>query len=397
MKLLELKQELGKLLHFEDTGVIDVLMAANLATRLELGNPIWLIIIGVSSGGKSQIIRPLATADPKFVHRVDDLTENTLISGMRTEETSLLLKIGPKGIIAISDLTTIFSKSEESRNSILGQLRLVYDGELTKYFGNQKPVSWKGALGVVAGSTPTIYRHFEVVADMGERFIYYRMKPFDADKAVEKALGNKIYGHELDAAIAKLYDQYQKAVVKKCLGSNIPPLDETSKARILAIANFAAKMRTPIHLDYKTGLVDRVPFSEMPMRVALQLSALARGMSLMAYNETDSYQLSEEQLKEIEWCAYSLANEERRSIMKTLAKYSFDDSIKTQNVGDEIGLDTAITGRNLQQLAAIGVLIRSGGDNAKYWKIAHKRDWELVRKLEGVTGMATKEEDFGGF
>src|SRR3990167_8932278 len=154
MKLSDLKQQMKEILYLEDTGVIDMTLAATIATRLQLGNPVWLIIIGVSSSGKSQIIRPLA--GDKFIHRIDDLTENTLISGMNSKENSLLLQIGPVGMLLISDLTALFSKNQESRDAILGQLRLVYDGELTKSFGNQKPVTWKGSLGVVAGSTPSI-------------------------------------------------------------------------------------------------------------------------------------------------------------------------------------------------------------------------------------------------
>ena len=59
-----------------------------------------MILIGPSSGGKSQILRPLALTDPKFLHRVDDLTENTFLSGGNIQgggDISLLTKIGEKG------------------------------------------------------------------------------------------------------------------------------------------------------------------------------------------------------------------------------------------------------------------------------------------------------------
>jgi ABC-type polar amino acid transport system ATPase subunit len=74
MKLEDLKKEIEKYQYFEDTTIIDVSLAAILATRLKIGDPVWMIIIGPSSGGKSQILRPLSLTDPKFLHRVDDLT-----------------------------------------------------------------------------------------------------------------------------------------------------------------------------------------------------------------------------------------------------------------------------------------------------------------------------------
>lgn len=388
MKLSDLKKEMNTLLYLEDTGVIDVTLAATIATRLQLGNPVWLIVIGVSSSGKSQIIRPLSLSDKKFIHRVDDLTENTFISGMKSNETSLLLNIGPRGILVISDLTTLFSKNQEARDSILGQLRLVYDGEMTKYFGNQKPVTWKGSLGIIAGSTPSVYRHFEQIADMGERFIYYRLKSYDAEKATKQSLRNPLWGSLLDESIAHAYEAYQKSVIEHTLaleaaGERVPNLSDATMGRIMTAALFAARMRTPIHLDRKTNQVDRIPFPEMPMRVALQLSTLARGMSVMQHHETGEWELPEEWIKEIEWCAYSLANEERRACLRTLSEMPLGESVDSQYVADKIGLDTSMTRVHLQQLAAIGLVTRTGSSNLT-WRIALQKTYDMVREFEGI-------------
>jgi len=102
MKLHDLKQEIEKYQYFEDTNIIDVALASIIATRMKLGEPVWLVIIGPSSGGKSQILRPLALTDPKFLHRIDDLTENTFLSGMKMggdKDAALLKRIGSSGIL----------------------------------------------------------------------------------------------------------------------------------------------------------------------------------------------------------------------------------------------------------------------------------------------------------
>lgn len=406
MKLTELKSKLSELLYLEDTDVVDVVLAAELASRLGLGDPVWLVVIGPSSGGKSQIIRPVAVADPKFVHRVDDLTENTFISGVNTEETSLLLRIGKKGIILISDLTSLFSKQSEARDAILGQLRLVYDGSFTKYFGNRKPVSWEGSLGVIAASTPSIYKSFEYVADMGERFIYYRLKPLDPRKASAKAFGNVLYGKALDEAISELYKEYSKSVViyatAAFLDINNVSIDPAAEERITEIALFAARMRTPISLDRETGAVDRIPVPEMPMRIVLQFKALARAMMLMEFHEEyadgvtrvpeSRKELSERSLRAIEWCAYSLANEERRAVLRVLCHK--DGRMSTQDVGSAIGLETGIAGKYLSHLMAVGLCERYGrgdGDERSkggglQWEVVDSGVREIVRRVDPIVG-----------
>ncbi len=387
----ELQKEISKYVYSEDDGMTRIALASIIATRLKVGDPVWMLLIGASSSGKSQILRPLALTDEKFIHRVDDLTENTLLSGLKVgkgkPDISLLKKIGSAGIIVISDFTVIFSKSSETRTAILGQLRMVYDGEMTKYSGNSsEAIKWKGYLGVVAGSTPSIYSNFEEVADMGERFIYYRMKNYDIEKATRISLERKMYGKELDERLSEMYTEYIKDSVKSIseVSDGIPALSKEVEERIITIAMFAANLRTPTHYDRFAKVVDKVPVPEMPMRVALQLSSIAKGLSVMSYFDTGSWDLSEEDIGYIEWCAYSLANEERRACLKVLASVDFDTYVKSQTIADKIGLATSVVGVNLQHLAAIGIVNRSGDTTGLSWTIKDSKTWEIIRRLENI-------------
>lgn len=397
MTFQELQTEVGKYIHSEDDGMSRIAIASVIATRLKLGDPIWLLLIGPSSSGKSQILRPMAMTDDKFIHRVDDLTENTFLSGMLTakgeKDISLLKRIGSNGIIVISDFTVIFSKSPESRSAILGQLRMVYDGEMSKYSGTKsEPITWRGSLGILAGSTPSIYSHFEEVADMGERFIYYRMKPYDVEKATRRSLNRTVYGRELDETISEFFADYIKDAVKKCSGVEIPQISLEVYERIIQIAMFAANLRTPTHYDKYQKTIDKVPCPEMPMRVALQLQTVAKGLSVMRYYDTGSFDLTEEDIGYIEWCAYSLANEERRACLKILAEVDFNSPIQTTTIGDKVGLSTEIIRMNLQHLAAIGIVERGGNNDKLTWQIKDKTNWEIIRRLEGIKDFVLFEE-----
>lgn len=386
MKLEDIKKEVAKYQYFEDTDIIDVSLASMIATRLQLGDPIWLIIIGPSSGGKSQILRPLALTDAKFIHRVDDLTENTFLSASNVKggTVSLLTRIGSLGMIVISDLTVIFSKAQESRATILSQFRMIYDGEMTKMAGNQaKPLHWKGYLGVLAGSTPSIYSSFEEVADMGERFIYYRMKPYDALKAATVSIRRKVFGKKLDDTLSELYGNYVQSAVKKHVdsGEEVTLPDEVEQ-RILAIALFAEKVRTVAHMDWRNEIINKIPVSAMPMRVALQLIALAKGLYVMRRHE--GKELEERDMHMLDWCGYSLANEEKRACLSILARTDYESYVSTQIIADKIGLDTQVVRSVLQNMSATGVLVRGADGGTLSWKIASRNDWELVRRIEDI-------------
>jgi hypothetical protein len=396
MKLLELKKEIEQYQYFEDTSIIDISLASIIANRLSIGNPIWLVIIGPSSGGKSQILRPLSLTDPKFLHRIDDLTENTFLSGMNLGkgkgEPSLLLRIGAKGMLVISDLTVLFSKNNESKATILSQFRMLYDGEMTKFSGTSaKPITWKGRLGVIAGSTPSIYSNFEEVADMGERFVFYRMKDYDGQKATRISMARKLFDKDLDDKLSGLYNDYIKDVLVNHKEDTI--LSEDTQERILAIASLAEKIRTTTHTTWKGDVIDRIPVPAYPMRTALQLSAIAKGMLIMRKHEDNSEHLTDNDLRAVEWCGYSLANEEKRACLRTLAKIKFGDAVKTQTVADEVGLATTIIGNILQNLASVGVVVRSGdGTGSLTWRLKNQSEYDTIRRVESLQEIHEFEE-----
>lgn len=402
MNLNELKQEIQKYQYFEDTNVIDVAIASVIATRIQIGDPVWLIIIGASSGGKSQILRPIALTDPKFLHRIDDLTENTFLSGMKLGkgqgDPSLLTRIGKKGMIVMSDLTVLFSKSPEARATILSQFRMIYDGEMTKYSGTSAtPIRWpekgRGYLGIIAGSTPSIYSHFEEVSDMGERFIYYRMKDYDPEKATKLALTRKVSGRDIDEKLSALYADYIKDVVQSYKDEEII-LPDSVQDRIIQVSMFAERVRTPAHKDFREKTIDRIPTAAYPMRVALQLMAIAKSLTIIRRHETGNplTELSDKDMEILDHLAFSLANEEKRASLKILANIQFGVYAKTQIVADKIGLSTDITKYILQNLASVGVLDRTGDTGSLSWRIRKQSDWNIVRRVEKIEEIAEYED-----
>lgn len=376
MTLEDLKNEISEYQYFEDTDMIDISLASIIANRLSIGDPIWLTIVGPSSSGKSQILRPLALTDENFLHRIDDLTENTFLSGGKTgngKSPSLLNRIGSKGIIVISDLTVLFSKNQESKNAILSQFRMLYDGEMTKYIGTQsEPLKWSGYLGIISGSTPSIYSNFEEVSDMGERFIYYRMKDFDPEKATKISLSRKITGKNLDNKLSELYGKYIKEIV---LSNKNPYIPEYCEDRIIKASIFAEKIRTVAHFDkFDTTTIDKIPVPAMPMRIAIQLTSILKALSIMR-------DITEHDLKIVEWCAFSLANEEKRACLITLSKTNFEQSLSTAQIANDVGLHTKAVNAIMQSLASVKIVKRTSIDGVLNWSFIDINNYNFIRRI----------------
>jgi hypothetical protein len=395
MKLQELKKEISEYQYMEDTNIIDITMASMITNRLKLGSPVWLAIVGRSSGGKSQILQPLARTDKEFIHELDDITESTFLSGGKVKdggETSLLLRWGKHGIISIPDLTVLFSKSSESAGIVMSQFRKVYDGNMIKYVGNSdKAIEWKdGYMGMIAGCTPALYEYVEQYAEMGERFIYYRMKDEDDSKSAHLAMSRGIYGKELDEKLSGFYDEYIISVLNHSKGLD-PQLSEEQKTRIIHSAKFAERVRTAVKMDFQGKHIIKIPNVASCTRVSLQLETLTRSLMIMAHHEHGNFKLPESSLQAIEWCSYSLANEEKRACLRVMAQQEFGHELTPTTIGDEIGLDSHVANIFLQNLAAVKILKKGGDGDSNNYKFANEEEWDIVRRMENITSQDTSD------
>jgi len=382
MKLLKMKEEIQKYIYLEDTGVIDVSIASVLANQLKLDSNVWLAIVGESSGGKSQILKPIMNSNPEYFIKIDDLTENTFLSGAAGGKHSLLNESRVDNMMVISDLTVLFSKNKEARNAILGQFRTIFDGILTKFIGTRtEPLTWKGRMGVLAGCTPSIYRYFEEVSDMGERFIFYRLRPNDSYKATQLAMNRKFSGREIDDNMTELYQNYIKEVAQSMSDRKDEiVLTDIIKERIIEVSMFAELLRTSVATDKFTGEIESLPSTAMPMRTALQIKAVVKGMVAINVYEGDEVV---DILKAIDWLGFSLANEEIRKSLEVMYSIPFGETMTKAEVADEIGLGTKASGNILQRLAAVGVLERISGEGSHKFKIANERYYKLLKRLFG--------------
>ena len=392
MKLSKLKEEIKKIMYIEDDGIIDITIASVIANSIAKTSPVWLVLIGNSSAGKSQFIKPIADANKDIIHKLDTPTPNAFLSGAHGGASFLKDSIKDKGIIMFSDLTVLFSLNSEALNEVLSIMRMLFDGEYTKKTGT-KVLSWKGFVGVLSASTPSIYSYLSEVADMGERFIYYRMKPVDQEKLQEFVVNNPLTQPQMDEKLSELYSQYMLEVMQtKDKEIKISP---KVKKRLYDIAQFGALLRTPVHIDYRNH-VDRIPQKESPVRIYKQLETLAHALTIMHYHDTGSAELTENQITSLEWCAYSLGNEERRTILKSIIE-SEEHKVTVRDVSSYIGFDGEVINRYLTELTSIGLLKKhkkdETTDNANRWSIEDVSVLDIINRLDNFTETKSFEDD----
>jgi hypothetical protein len=180
-------------LYLPDPSPLLAVLGTVAANRLE-GTPVWLLLVGPSSTGKSEILQ--ATAELEDVHPAATITEAALLSGSSLKDRSkrssggLLRTIGEFGILLCKDFTSVLSMHREARQAVLAALREIHDGQWTRHLGTDGGLSfeWEGKLGLLGGCTPSIDSHHTVMATMGERFILFRMPELDEDRQAEWAL-----------------------------------------------------------------------------------------------------------------------------------------------------------------------------------------------------------------
>lgn len=154
--LKDIKDKYKEVFLIEDDMILDVVCAIAIATKLK-SDPLWLLIVGGSSSGKSELIGILGKVP--FNHPISSMTENTFLSNMRTSdgrEASLLHRIGVNGMITMKDYTSILSMRSEKRDLIVSQMREIYDGKLDKEAGNGNPQHWEGKINWIGAVTDSV-------------------------------------------------------------------------------------------------------------------------------------------------------------------------------------------------------------------------------------------------
>uniref|UniRef100_A0A6M3LCQ4 Uncharacterized protein n=1 Tax=viral metagenome TaxID=1070528 RepID=A0A6M3LCQ4_9ZZZZ len=279
MTLDELKTEVGSLIYLDDPLVVDVVCTAYVANELP-GDNLWILIVGAPSAGKSECIDGLIECENTY--KISNLTPQTFLSGWQSKKNkknSLLLRLQGELLIA-KDFGSIMTMRSDKQQEILGQLREIYDGRLTKDVGSSdEQIVWVGSLGFLGGATPEVFRHHSVMGRLGERFCYYWLKNVDGRQIAQKALSMKGREDVLRKEVRKSFKTFLKQL-KDPQWTDAPTLNEFDD-KLVSMAQYTCACRTAVARDYRTSqIIDHAEW-EGTGRLVKQLSKFTTALTIV--------------------------------------------------------------------------------------------------------------------
>jgi nucleoid DNA-binding protein len=369
-----------------------MVLAAAIA-NLAPGDPVWLLLVGPPSAGKTEVVSPLVRMP--WAHSAATLTEAALLSGTPKREVhasakgGLLREVGDFGVLVMKDFTSILAQNRDTQAQVLAALREVFDGSWTRHVGTDggRTLHWEGKLGLIAGCTPTIDQHHAVIGSMGNRFVFHRLPTddADADKVAEGALSHS--GHE-SAMRADLANAVAE-VLAAASGTNPRELTVRERVRLGGLSVFATACRTAVERDPHTREVLAVPEREGPARFVGQLRLLLHGLESVGVGPTDTWRL-------LAKLAMDAMPAGRLAVLRYLRGASA--ALGSGDIASAVGLPTVTARRCLEDLALLGAVDRSKAGShynaADLWEIS---PWAVGRwPVETVPDNPDKEIERDG-
>jgi hypothetical protein len=366
-KLNKVRQTFKKWLHMKDTQTLDTLLAVKMSHRLD-GDPIWMMIIGASGGGKSEYLRALLQ-DGEV--KIDDLTTNTFISGYKSKETDELPQFAEQlknNLWYIQDMSTFMSKHADERSQILSNMRLIYDGEIKKRYGNKKEVNVDCRHNtLIAASTHEIDATMLEDQLLGTRFITFRMPKQDRIAVMKLVDENQDRIELMRESLNYAVREFEKTV--KFIPYDLTPVDNQN---LQLLANMTTLLRTAVSFD-RSGEPRNLAYPEEPARVYKQLKKLYASYRMIGLSD-------DETLKAIRKICIDNINPVRMKVLGYLYRNNhlsdYDDvKFSTSKIHTATGLGKKTVDSNMHALNLMGMVEYSVEENI-HGQIA-KKNWTL--------------------
>ncbi len=346
----ELVDLLGSYLHLDDDGHVWFTLAIAVSAYLD-GDPLWGMLVGPSSSGKTEAIRAL----DGIAEHVDELTAPALLSwsgskkrNQPSQPVGVLTRIGTRGLLTVSDFSTVLATSDRGgRDQLFALLRRAYDGEVTRDLGNApEPLRWAGRLTMIAGVTPAIDNYSSHADQLGPRWLYYRLAARDTQtkRAVARAARRIADVDRLRAEAAALGREIVQDAVSEARRITVPedlsePIDD------MAIVVCYGRGAVPRN-GYGRREIEGLAIVEEPGRVTKQLAMLARCLLSLGLDPDTAAALCRR-------AALDSIPETRRLVLDLLADGS---KYTASEVGRLVGCHRHVARMTLEDLAAIGIV-----------------------------------------
>jgi predicted transcriptional regulator len=345
------KKTCEKYLIMRNTDHIDIIFGTIMANRLD-SKPVWLYLVGPPSSGKTEILQALPKG--KDIYPISRITTSTLVSDYvkldkkgNRKDPSLLPLLHNKTLV-IKDFTAMLTLPAVTLHTILGQMRDAFDGKLDYRYGTGDEFNYKSKFGCIAAVTTMIDKQKGVLAELGERFLTFRMpvvSSYESDQRALKAMN-------VNSVIAQENALGEAAQAMLDLEPEIPVIDRIYQRQILRIAAFTAVARCEIFRNPYTK--DTEPFQpEESTRLAKQLHNLAIGIAMARQKR----KVDEDDVRLVHKTAIDCMTLKRIQLVRALLS-AYPDYVTVQDVSDAMLYPYQSVRRYVDDLMLLGMLDR---------------------------------------
>lgn len=339
-----------------------------------------MMLVGPSSGGKTALLETLLGLPGVFSADCID-SKAAFLSGTAAKDKcknatgGLLRLVEPHGALVMQDFTEILDLPRDTIKGILDVLRQAYNGSWHRPIGAEggKQLSWHGKLALFAGCTPAIDQYHSVSASLGERWIYYRLTKEDGEgfEKARRALQNinkAGWRDELRHFVRMMFESLDLRFGQVAPAPRV--LTSKEMVRIIRIASVATRCRSAIVRDPYSKDVIGTNEPEDESRLSTILGQLLLGMELVGTPAPERWRL-------LGKVALDSMPQLRRVIVERVRE---SGEIGLGELRESVGCSMAVMSRTVEELALLGVLIRTKNELG-HWR-ADLSEWmrEELRK-----------------
>lgn len=353
----EVSKKYKEWLYLKDTECLEVLFGTAFANRID-GDPLWLFLVGPPGSLKTELIMSISSA-PRITP-LTSLTPHALISGATIaggKDPSLIPELD-KRVLAIKDVTTVFSMNSIQRDFIFGVLRDAFDGKCEWKFGNGIHRKYESTFGIMGGVTSIVESLNQTNMSLGERFIKYKIKQFMHETGSRKAIRQALKNIKVNSTMREELNEVGSKVLNRDFPTEaIPDVTDEMMERFISLAQWVAMLRGVVCREKYTGIICFKPGSEVGTRLAKQFCKLAYGIGFFKGEDV----VSEATYRTIVSVAQDTAPDRVEEVVKKVYTKVGEEYCTTREVEEWTGFPHDTTRFLLQDLVLLRIMVQERG------------------------------------